>query len=53
MVENEPFRVEVIDSVDDYLALMKDIFDFNAIKQLLGGEFKILIDCLHGGKYQF
>ncbi|KFM66447.1 Phosphoglucomutase, partial [Stegodyphus mimosarum] len=48
LVDGDPFRVEVIDSVDDYLGLMKEIFDFPLIKQYLAGGFKILIDCMHG-----
>lgn len=39
--------VEVIDSVADYAELMQSLFDFDAIKQLLGGNFRICIDSLH------
>ncbi|XP_003741670.1 phosphoglucomutase-1 [Galendromus occidentalis] len=42
------FVVEVVDSVSAYLDLMKGIFDFGAIKTLLSGDFKILINCLNG-----
>nr|CAD7428325.1 unnamed protein product [Timema monikensis] len=34
-VDGNPFTVEVIDSVEDYLQLMKEIFDFPTIKNLL------------------
>ena len=49
LIEDEPFRVEIIDSVQDYLELMKEIFDFGSIKAHLSGGFKILINCMHGG----
>jgi phosphoglucomutase len=45
------FTVEVVNSVDDYVALMKTIFDFDSIKRFLGkGNFKVLFDAMHGGK---
>nr|CAD7446098.1 unnamed protein product [Timema bartmani] len=52
-VDGNPFTVEVIDSVEDYLQLMKEIFDFPSIKNLLKGggakkPFKILINSLNG-----
>lgn len=54
-VDGRPFTVEIIDSVADYMALMKEIFDFNAIKRLLTGAdgkppLSILVNALHGGK---
>lgn len=48
LIENQPFRVEIVDSVQDYLELMKEIFDFPVIKQHISGGFKILINCMHG-----
>jgi phosphoglucomutase len=47
--------VEVIDSVADYVSLMKDIFDFNSLRDLLKGTegrdpFRVLINSLNGGK---
>jgi len=47
--------VEVIDSVTDYVRLMKDIFDFDSLRDLLKGSagrkpFKVLINSLNGGK---
>jgi len=43
------FTIEVIDSIEIYLNLMKQIFDFNKIKSLLNnGKFNILIDSLCG-----
>lgn len=43
------FEIEVVDSVADYLQLMKEIFDFNAIKGLISGGFKVTANALHGG----
>jgi phosphoglucomutase len=44
------FEVEVIDGLEDYVELMKKIFDFNALKKFLARPgFRILIDSLHGG----
>lgn len=43
------FTVEVVDTVAEYVALMKELFDFAALRTFLsGGKFKILIDCMHG-----
>ncbi|XP_041475775.1 phosphoglucomutase-1-like [Lytechinus variegatus] len=47
-VDGKPFTVEVIDSVEDYLALMKEIFDFGAIKKLLDSGLKVVINAMHG-----
>lgn len=51
--------MEVIDSVKDYADLMREIFDFGAIKQLLSGAtrggkpFRPLLDAMHGGTFCF
>ncbi len=43
-----PMRVEVIDSVDDYSALMETLFDFDRIKALLtSGNFRMCMDSMH------
>ena len=47
--------MEVIDSVADYVSLMKHVFDFSSLRNLLKGNegqepFKVLINSLHGGK---
>ncbi len=44
--------VEIIDSVEVYLQLLRNIFDFNAIKSLLTGpdQLKIHIDAMNGGE---
>ena len=39
--------VEVVDSVAIYADLMASIFDFDAIRQLLSGGFRIVMDSLH------
>ena len=41
-----------MDSLQDYVDLMKDIFDFAPIKEYMKTH-KILINSLHGGKRQF
>jgi phosphoglucomutase len=53
-VENrKPFFVEVVDSVQDYLELMKEVFDFVKLKQLLIADNapKILLNAMHGGRF--
>jgi len=39
--------VEVVDAVADYADLMASIFDFDAIRNLLSGGFRIAMDSLH------
>ncbi|CCM00827.1 uncharacterized protein FIBRA_02869 [Fibroporia radiculosa] len=46
-----PTKVEVIDSVADYLALLESIFDFPLIKTFLlehADDFRVLFDGMHG-----
>ncbi len=40
-------QVEVIDPVADYAELMESLFDFNAIRSLLAGSFRIKFDAMH------
>ncbi len=41
-------RVEVIDPVADYAALMEDLFDFERIRQLFStGQFRMRFDAMH------
>nr|QNH72575.1 phosphoglucomutase isoform 100 [synthetic construct] len=52
-VDDHPFNIEVIDSVQDYMDYMKEIFDFNSIRGLLTGEggqtkLKVLVNALSG-----
>ena len=39
--------VEVVDAVADYADLMASIFDFDAIRNLLSGGFRVVMDSLH------
>ncbi len=44
----EGMTVEVIDSIADYAALMQELFDFDAIRELLAsGSFPICFDAMH------
>lgn len=45
------FLIEIVDSVQDYLELMKEVFDFVKLKQLLTAKdgTKILLNAMHGG----
>jgi len=40
-------QVEVIDPVADYAELMESIFDFDAIRELLAGDFRMAFDSMH------
>ncbi|GCE65623.1 alpha-D-glucose phosphate-specific phosphoglucomutase [cyanobiont of Ornithocercus magnificus] len=40
-------QVEVIDGVDDFVALMQQLFDFERIKDLLRDNFSFVFDALH------
>eukprot|EP00274_Cyanoptyche_gloeocystis_P001970 CAMPEP_0196655628 /NCGR_PEP_ID=MMETSP1086-20130531/5382_1 /TAXON_ID=77921 /ORGANISM="Cyanoptyche gloeocystis , Strain SAG4.97" /LENGTH=509 /DNA_ID=CAMNT_0041988039 /DNA_START=258 /DNA_END=1787 /DNA_ORIENTATION=- len=45
----DDFEVEVIDSVDEYLKLMKEIYDFDKLKAFVARpDFRMLMDSLHG-----
>jgi phosphoglucomutase len=53
-VNGKPFTIDIIDSVNDYIILMKEIFDFASIKNFLHGNselspFQILINSMNGG----
>ena len=39
--------VEVIDSVADYVQLMKQLFDFPALKAMFAGGFRLAFDAMH------
>uniref|UniRef100_A0A8B9ZKK0 Phosphoglucomutase 1 n=1 Tax=Anas platyrhynchos TaxID=8839 RepID=A0A8B9ZKK0_ANAPL len=45
----KPFTVEIVDSVEAYANMLRNIFDFNALKELLSGKnhLKIRIDAMH------
>ena len=40
-------RIEVIDGVDDYAALMQQLFDFDAIRDWLANGNRIIFDAMH------
>ncbi|MGY1489723.1 alpha-D-glucose phosphate-specific phosphoglucomutase [Methylobacillus pratensis] len=40
-------KVEVIDSVSDYVDLMATLFDFDAIRKLLASGFRLRFDAMH------
>lgn len=39
--------IEVIDGTTDYIALMQRLFDFAAIRELLGSDFHLAFDAMH------
>ncbi|KAA8646293.1 phosphoglucomutase PGM2 [Aspergillus tanneri] len=45
-----PLEVEVVHSTTDYVAMMKQIFDFDLIREFLHShkDFKVLFDGMHG-----
>ena len=49
----EQMAVEVIDPVADYAALMREVFDFDAIRRLFAGGFTVRCDAMNavGGPY--
>lgn len=54
-IDGKPFTLEIIDSVADYVRLMKEIFDFDRLQALVSGKktgtpLKLRIDSLNGGK---
>ncbi|WP_299909620.1 alpha-D-glucose phosphate-specific phosphoglucomutase [uncultured Paracoccus sp.] len=40
-------RVEIVDPVSDYAALMESLFDFDAIRALFAGGFRMRFDAMH------
>ncbi len=40
-------QVEVMDAVADYAALMQELFDFDAIRNLLDQDFSFVFDAMH------
>ena len=45
-VELAGVTVEVIDPVADYAALMEELFDFGAIRNLISGGFRVVMDSM-------
>lgn len=57
-VNGTPFTVEIIDSVADYVRLMREIFDFDRLQAFVSGKktgtpLKLRIDSLNGGKNKY
>ncbi|XP_076018383.1 phosphoglucomutase-1-like [Genypterus blacodes] len=46
----KPFTVEIVDSVESYANLLRNIFDFAALKEFLSGKnhIRIRLDAMHG-----
>jgi phosphoglucomutase len=42
-----PLHIEIIDPVTDYAELMESLFDFEAIRRLLQGGFRLCFDAMH------
>lgn len=44
--------VEIVDSVEDYAEMLRGIFDFAALKELLSGanHINVRLDAMHGGR---
>jgi phosphoglucomutase len=40
-------RVQIVDPVADYADLMESLFDFEALRRLLGGDFRMCFDAMH------
>lgn len=49
----EQMKVEVIDPVSDYLDVLRDVFDFDALRKLFARDFRIVVDGMNavGGIY--
>lgn len=43
----ESMEIEVIDPIEDYLQMMADIFDFEAIKKLFKTDFRFVFDAMN------
>lgn len=44
--------MEIVDSVESYANMLRNIFDFAALKEMLSGENHIMVrlDAMHGGE---
>lgn len=44
--------MEIVDSVESYANLLRNIFDFAALKELLSGKnhISVRLDAMHGGE---
>lgn len=58
VVEGKPFLVEIIDSTENYVSLMRSIFDFDVLAKFVSGAangkpLKMRIDSMNGGMRVF
>lgn len=45
------FEVHIVDSVNDYVEMVKEIFDFEVLRRLFAErDLKVLIDSMSGGE---
>ncbi len=49
-IGDRELKVQIIDSVEDYFQLMREIFDFEALKKFFKSGVKITVNALNGGK---
>ena len=49
IVDGQDFSIEIVDSVQDYSDLMKEIFDFDALRAFFKSGVKITVNSLNGG----
>lgn len=51
-VEDHPFKVEIISSTEDYIQVLKSVFDFSAISTLFKRpDFSFYFDAINGGDF--
>ncbi len=47
----DEMAIDIVDSVSDYVALMKTVFDFDLLRSFFASRpsFRLLFDGMHGG----
>ena len=49
-VNGKEFVVQIVDSVDDYMYMMKDIYDFKLLREYIKTQnLKICVNAMNGG----
>lgn len=49
MIGDRKFEVQIIDSTEDYVALLQTLFNFDELRSFLARpDFRIVYDCMHG-----
>jgi phosphoglucomutase len=46
-IERDGCRIDIVDPVADYADLMETLFDFDAIRALIGSGFRFVFDAMH------